>query len=203
MMVMKMMIDEFILEKNPQKERADDVRKEVISLLDELYMDPMERELIKNRLEMDVLPKRDLPYRADLVKAYVEYHMENKHLPILVEALGLNNIIVDKILDGFKNVMPEFSFVNYESELHGAFPKGLIGVSKEYLDGHGLTIEKFRMDYFQDIGTAKEQKKRTSRKDANLILEFLGYMSQDEKTIISCMIIDRQHRMHGYVVLKV
>ena len=209
-----MNIDEFILKDNPRKEEVDDVQKEVIFLLDELYIDPMERELLKFKLEMEVLSKRDIPYRADLVKAYVEYHMENKHLPILVEALGLDNIIVDKILNGFKKIMPEFSFINYESGLCGAFPKGLIGVSNEYLAEHkefkGVevghvpqSIHDFKKIYFHEMGTAKEQKKASARKNASLILEYLGHMKQDEKMIVTCMIFDRRHTIHGYVALKV
>ena len=199
---MMMIIDEFVLEKNPQKEEGD-IRTKILSLLDDLYMDPLERELIRYNLETDILIKRDLPYRADLVKLKVVYHMENKHLPILVEVLSMDNIIMDKILDGFKAVMPEFDFVYYQPKIHGYFTNGLIGISKEYLNENKTKMDLFKEDYFMEKGTSDRVQTGKFRMNASLKLEYIGYEKIDDKMIVYCVIYDRKYNMHGYVAFNI
>ena len=198
-----MKITDFILEENP-REGKKDVREELLSTLDDLYMDPIERELIKRNLENMILFSKDLPYVADLVIGWINFYQNNLNIPIRIEVIGMNNIRVEQILQGFRKIFSNFAFSRYEPEVVGAFPDAIFGLNKETLQDLSTDIDAYRIKNFGEAGSYAERKRqRRNSMSGLLIVEYLGEERKETEDILWCVIFDRNYNMHGYMALRV
>jgi hypothetical protein len=169
-------------------------------------MDPMERELTKSKLKQDFFAKgKNIPYRADLLIEYLTYHMENEQLPILIEIVGANNIIVDEITNGFMSVISNCDFSTYEAITVAPYVRGILGISHTYLKNNDMNIDDFTTRFLALKGTSKNAKdvRYKLQTKLSLIIEYLGQEICENGYIAWCVLYDRHHQLHGYVALRI
>jgi hypothetical protein len=193
-----MMIDDFILETSPWK-REDDNLKEIVNILDNISMDPIERELIKTKFVKEMkCGGTVLPYRGDLLKEYIEFYKSNQKA-LAIEIIGLNNIVLtDYIGKMFVRVLDSESFVSrmyteYTKSTQGMFVIAILGISQDFV------VES--KENARDIMDTRV--KELHKKGSTLILEVIGSETKEDGEYYLLVIYDRHYNKHGYVALKI
>lgn len=185
-------IHEFVIKENPKK--GINGKNEIIEILKQTYMNPMERELIITKLEAEPEKTKDLKYRSDLILEWLSFHKEDIRYPLLIEGIAMDNILLERFMKGFIDCFPGYAFAKFDAETHGPWVLGLIGVSEQYLEELGLSMVYFKDKYF---------KKKDFGPRVSLILEILSFEKAEDDLIVYCMIYDRHHNKQGYVAFLV
>ena len=194
---MKMMkINDFILEESPWPERYKDdaIVHEILSILDDVTMDPMERALMKSRLGEKLRGGKTLPYCAGLVKEYIEFY-EDCTDPFVIELIGMSNYGLDVVAKAFleflSNSFVRKLYLDFKSLTQCGYKMAIVGISRKAgVEEELLPIIEKRLRLLEE-------------RSATLIMEYAGREQRDDDLFNLFIVYDRQHRHHGYVALKV
>lgn len=184
------MIDDFILMDSPWPKK--ETYHEIIGILDEVSMDPLERELIRGKLEAELQKGKVLAYCGDLVREYIEFYKQNENV-LAIEILGFNNIVLDEIGKAFVKVLKDDficrSTMDYKSHTQGLFKIVVVGSSRKFVTSVAHTLIQGRLEELE-------------KRPTTLILEVIGSEKREDGEYFLLVIYDRHHNKHGYVALK-
>lgn len=193
---MMMMMKDFILEESPWPKDEVEGRAvhEIINILDEITMDPLERELIKYKLGNELRGGKTLTYRADLVRDFVEFY-GNSTNPFVIELIGMSNLGLDIIAKAFlENLNESFVcklYLDFKSTTRGGYKMAIVGISRKVgVEKKLIPIIDRRLEFLEENG-------------ATLIIEYIGEETKKDGLYTLFMVYDRHHNKHGYVALKV
>lgn len=189
------MNDNFILKELPENLKGFDL----VQMLNEIYMDPMEREMIKAKLKYqeskgEVLHR--LSYNGGLVREFIKFH-EKDLTPFNIGILGLSSVMVNVLTEAF------------EMQLANEFVCRIGQGDKVYRNSKTLTFlhraivaaaKDKRKDPFQrdDI-----ERLRGKHQQANLTLEYVGHELKEKVYHVCCVIYDRHYNKHGFVIFRI
>ena len=181
-----MMTDEFILEENPFADAFGECCQ-VIRVLDETWMDPMERELVKRRLRDNIEKRQFIPFVPSLMKDYIEYYMEQDKKPLAFEVFGLDNEVVSSLVKRLMDVFGKVYCVSvFRGEVRGKNPNLVFGIHDSTPGNDSLASH------------LAEWKKNGGF--PTLIIEQISV--HREKGLVNCVLYDRMHNIHGFVLFK-
>ena len=209
--VMKMMkkTSSFILLESPapphREEQDEDGHTviydepEISRLLDELYSDPLELTLVRERLARD--KKEDLEYTPHLMHKFFDNCRRNMHLPCVFEVFGQDPDMVDWLAYGIENeaasyvdfVGTEFAFRKLRPTTRAIYGTERVGISKAYLSESKQSADEFFENYIFRVWDI----------EATLKLECIGYLVKEQKRVPVCLIYNRAHSLLGYVAFNI
>lgn len=178
-------MSDFILKK---EDLPDGLRKKrLMEVLDGLFMDPMERERLKRKLNYE-----DLPYRDDLVRDFIRFYKTDSNL-FSIEMFGINNEIVWRLVGSFKEYLREiFDVLRYTPKSKSPNVTRLLVVNK--IASENVKISPLKTELGIEV----------KNRAPNIVLECIGYFKKGTKdNLISCIILDRFYNMHGFVVFRI
>jgi hypothetical protein len=180
-----MMNDNFILKK---EDLPDELRKDrLLQALEGLLMNPMEREMLKRKLNYE-----DLSYRDDLVREFFRFYKIDPSL-FNIEMFGISNELVWRLVGGFKEHLREtFDVLTYTPRSKSPNATRLLVVNK--IVSESVKISPLKTDLGLEVKS----------RSPNIALECIGYFKTGTKDIlVLCIIFDRFYNTHGFVVFDV
>lgn len=190
-----MMNDNFILKELPENLKGFNL----VQMLDEVYMDPMEREMIKAKLKYQAskgeVPHR-LSYNGDLVREFIKFH-EKDLIPFDIGILGLSGVMVDALVEAFEmQLSSEFACQVGQGDRIYRNSKQMVFLHKAII----AAAKDKKKDPFQreDIERFREK-----HQQPNLTLEYVGHELKEKMCHVCCVIYDRHYNKHGFVIFRI
>jgi hypothetical protein len=191
-----MMLDDFILIENPSSKEKD--MNDIFDILDEVRIDPLERELIRKRLTQELKKEGNLPYCGGLVKEYIEFYERYGIKPLAIEIIGMNNILLQSIGNAFVRILrPYFKCKfteKYKTSVVACYNIALVGTSNRFDYSYKKQWKKI----------VKDRLKEMKERPPSLLMEVIGLekIKNGKYYYILLVVYDRHHNKHGYVALK-